>query len=81
VEIQKRAYFNPAVTSPTPVLWIVRDDMGLSEREVRDCTKEVPGLKVTDEGAVFNEKNKVVWEGVGEGRAREAPVWEEKALY
>lgn len=81
LEIAKRAYFNPAVTSPTPTLWIVHDDMGISEREVRDSKKEVPGLQITDEQAFFNEKNKVVWKGQDEGKARDAPVWEEQIVY
>jgi hypothetical protein len=81
VEIQKRAFFNPAITSPTPVIWIVRDNMGISEREVRDTKKAVPGLEITDEQAVFNEKNKVDWKGQEEGRAREAPVYEERIVY
>lgn len=81
VEIEKRAYFNPAITSPTPILWIVRDEMGISQREVRDTKKEVPGLEITDEQAVFNEKNKVMWQGQHEGKAREAPVWEERIIY
>lgn len=81
VEIQKRAFFNPAVTSLTPILWIVHDEMGISEREVRDSKKAVPGLIITDEQATFNEKNKVVWDGVNTGKAREAPVFEEKILY
>jgi hypothetical protein len=80
-EVEKRAFFNPAVTSPTPVIWIVRDEMGISEREVRDTKKAVPGLEITDEQAVFNEKNKVDWKGQEEGRAREAPIYEERILY
>jgi hypothetical protein len=80
-EIQKQAFFNPAVTSPTPTIWIVRDDMGISEREVRDTRKAVPGLNVTDEQAVFNEKNKVDWKGQHDGLAREAPVYEERIIY
>ncbi|KAJ4349996.1 phosphate metabolism protein 7 [Didymosphaeria variabile] len=81
VEIAKRAYFNPAVTSPTPILWIVHDDMGISAREVRDTKKEVSGLEITDDQAYFNEKNKVEWRGRDEGKAREAPVWEERIIY
>ncbi|KAF1969274.1 DUF221-domain-containing protein [Bimuria novae-zelandiae CBS 107.79] len=80
-DIAKRAYFNPAITSPTPVLWIVHDDMGISAREVSDTKKEVPGLEITDEQAYFNEKNKVIWDKVEEGKAREAPIWEEKIVY
>jgi hypothetical protein len=81
VEIQKRAYFNPAVTSPTPVIWIVRDEMGLSEREIRDTKKACPELQMTDEQAVFNEKGKVYWKGVDDGHAREAPVFDERIVY
>jgi hypothetical protein len=81
IEIQKRAFFNPSVTSPTPILWIVRDDMGISQREMQDCMKAVPGLRVTDEQSGFNEKGKAYWEGVDEGKAREAPVFEERIVY
>lgn len=80
-EIQKKAFFNPAITSPTPVIWIVRDGMGISEREVRDTRKAVPGLEITDDQAIFNEKNKVEWKGQEEGRARDAPVYEERIIY
>lgn len=80
-EVQKKAYFNPAITSPTPVIWIVKDDMGISEREVQDCKKAVPGLQITDEQAVFTEKNKVLWKGQEEGHAREAPIYEERIVY
>lgn len=81
IEIQKRAYFNPSVTSPTPVIWIVKDDMGISQMEIRDCQKAVPGLRVTDEQAVFNEKGKVHWFGTDDGKAREAPVFDERIVY
>ncbi|KZM24391.1 membrane protein [Ascochyta rabiei] len=80
-QIQKRAFFNPAVTSPTPVIWIVRDDMGISEREIRETKKTVPELHMTDEQAVFNEKGKVYWKGVEDGHAREAPVFDERIVY
>jgi len=81
VEIQKRAFFNPSITSPLPTLWIVRDDMGISEREIADTKKAVPSLHMTDEQATFNEKGKVSWAGVDDGLAREAPVFEEKVVY
>ncbi|KAF2648636.1 DUF221-domain-containing protein [Lophiostoma macrostomum CBS 122681] len=80
-EIAQRAFFNPAVTSAPPVLWIVHDEMGISEREVRNTTKAVPGLTITDQQATFNEKNKVQWGGVETGKAREAPVFEEQIIY
>jgi len=81
MEIQKRAFFNPSVTSPTPVIWIVKDDMGISKREIRDTQKTVPGLVITDEQATFNEKGKVYWKGVEDGHSREAPVFDERIVY
>lgn len=81
IDVQKRAFFNPSVTSPTPVLWIVRDEMGISAREIADSHKAVPGLHVTDDQAVFNEKGKVYWKGVEDGKAREAPVFDERIVY
>ncbi|KAF2020156.1 DUF221-domain-containing protein [Aaosphaeria arxii CBS 175.79] len=80
-ELARRAYFNPAITSPTPVVWIVRDEMGISAREIADTKKVVPSLVITDEQATFNEKNKVEWSGVETGKAREAPVYEDNVLY
>ncbi|KAF2729287.1 DUF221-domain-containing protein [Polyplosphaeria fusca] len=81
IEIQKRAYFNPAVTSPTPILWIVKDEMGISEREVRDTSKAVNGLTITDQQATFNEKNKVAWKEGDQGFATNAPIWEDRIVY
>ncbi|KAF2008084.1 DUF221-domain-containing protein [Amniculicola lignicola CBS 123094] len=80
-DVAKRAFFNPAITSPTPVIWIVRDEMGISAREVINTGKAVPGLTITDEQATFNEKNKVEWEGVETGKATLAPIYEEKIHY
>lgn len=81
IEIQKRAFFNPSITSPTPVIWIVKDDMGISTREIQDTQKAVPGLVITDEQAIFNEKGKVYWHGIEDGQAREAPVFDERVMY
>lgn len=80
-DIAKRAFFNPAVTATPPVIWIVRDEMGISAREVEATRHAVPGLYITDEQATFNEKNKVYWDGVETGKAREAPVFEEDIVY
>lgn len=80
-EIQKRAFFNPSITRPTPVLWIVHDEMGISQREILDTKKAVPGIEITDEQAIFNEKGKVYWKGAEDGAAREAPVFDEDILY
>lgn len=73
-QIEKAAYYPPSVVSPTPLLWIARDDAGVSRQEVAHTSKVIP---ITDEGASFNEKNKVVWDAEG---AR-PPIWEEKIYY
>jgi hypothetical protein len=55
----KRAYLNPAFTSPTPVIWIAKDDMGVSKHEVGENEKE--GLKSSDQGAWLDEKGNLKW--------------------
>jgi hypothetical protein len=84
-EEEKEAFFNPAITSKTPKLWIVRDEMGISQREVRECG-EVPGVRVEDGYARFDGRGKVVWDvelveqGGLEGVER-VPVWEGRVDY
>lgn len=73
-EQEANAYFNPAITSPTPLLWIPRDPLGISTQEVRDTSKVIP---ITDEAAFLDEKNKIVWDAEG-GRPpiyQETPYW------
>lgn len=41
-----------------PQLWIVRDEMGISRQEVKDSSEV---CHITDDYAIFNEKNKVIW--------------------
>lgn len=55
----KKAYLNPVFTSQTPVVWLPRDGMGVSKREVRENEEE--GLKCSDEGAWVDEKGQVEW--------------------
>ncbi|KAI9745605.1 MAG: hypothetical protein M1818_001139 [Claussenomyces sp. TS43310] len=72
--VEKNAYYPPSVGSITPLLWIARDDAGVSRQEIAHTSKVIP---ITDEGASFNEKNKLVWDAEG---AR-PPIWEEKTYY
>ena len=72
------AYYNPAITSPVPVIWIARDEMGISAREVRDCSEVLP---ISDEYARFNEKNKVVWDREQESSLLDVPVWKKRIDY
>lgn len=68
------AYFPPSVISETPLLWIPRDDMGISRQETSHTSRVIP---ITDEGCTLNEKNKLVWDEEG---AR-PPLWQEKIYY
>jgi len=73
-ETERNAYYNPAISSPTPLLWIPRDEMGVSAQEVRHTSKVIP---ITDEDAFFDEKGNLAW-GVDKGRP---PIWSEKIYY
>ncbi len=55
-EVARKAYYHPAIASETPLLWIPRDDAGVSRQEVAHTSKVIP---ITDEGARLNEKNRI----------------------
>lgn len=76
-EVASKAYLHPAVTDEGPMLWVVRDSMGLSREVMREMEGVVP---VSDWGASLDGGNRVRWEGenVGDapvGRRRERRVW------
>jgi len=73
-ETEETAYYNPAITSQVPLLWIPRDPAGVSTQEIRDSSKVVP---ITDEAAYLDEKNKVVWDA----QDGQPPIYEEKVYY
>ncbi|KAI1083537.1 DUF221-domain-containing protein [Whalleya microplaca] len=73
-EIERDAYFPPAVASATPLLWIPEDSMGISKQEVRDSGKVIP---ITDEGCTLNEKNKLEWDT----ETVRPPIWDERVYY
>lgn len=73
-ELEAEAYLPNVVTSQPPLLWIPRDQAGVSAQEVVHTGKVIP---ITDEGCELNDKNKLVWDQDG---AR-PPVWEEKVIY
>ncbi|KAL1614151.1 phosphate metabolism protein 7 [Diplodia seriata] len=76
--IAKLAFVNPVVTREPPTLWIVRDEMRISEREIGEARREVDGLDVRDDGAWLDEKNAVQWE---KERLREMPLWHGRVVY
>jgi calcium permeable stress-gated cation channel len=55
----RTAYLNPALSSKTPKLWLVRDEMGISKHEIAE--NEAAGIPSTDEGAFLDENNDIVW--------------------
>ncbi|KAF7947609.1 hypothetical protein EAE96_008691 [Botrytis aclada] len=70
----RNAYYPPAVVSEAPLLWIPRDQAGISAQEVAHTSKVIP---ITDEGCTLDEKNKLVWDVEG---AR-PPLWQPKIFY
>jgi hypothetical protein len=73
-EIEQNAYCPPSVTSHTPLLWVPKDEGGVSAQEVAHTSKVIP---ITDEGAFLDEKNKLVWDAEG----TRPPIWEDKTYY
>lgn len=77
LEEEESAYFNPAIASPPPTLWIVRDDLGISTQEVKDS---IEVISITDEFARFEGK-KVVWEHGERVDFNEVPIWKKDVDY
>ena len=74
-EQERDAYQHPSVIDTVPLLWIPRDEMGVSRQECLHTNKVTP---MTDEGAYFNEKGKIVWNRDSDERP---PIYEEKVYY
>lgn len=73
-EVERDAYFHPAITSQPPLLWIPRDNLGVSKQEVKHSARVIP---ITDEDAWLDDKNKIHWD-VDKGVP---PIFEEKIYY
>lgn len=73
-ETEREAYDPPSATAKTPLLWIPKDEAGVSAQEVAHTSKVIP---ITDEGASFDEKNHLVWDAEG----TRPPIWEDKTYY
>jgi hypothetical protein len=72
--VADNAYYPPTATAEVPLLWIPRDEAGISRQEVQHSSKIVP---ITDEGCTLDEKNKLIWDAEG---AR-PPLWQPKIYY
>ena len=75
-EVEKDAYQHPSVTNVVPLLWIPRDAMGVSRQECAHTNWVTP---ITDDGATFNEKGKIIWSE--EETGGRPPIWEEPIYY
>ncbi|CBF89927.1 hypothetical protein AN0229.2 [Aspergillus nidulans FGSC A4] len=73
-EVERNAYYHPAISAQAPLLWIPRDEMGISAQEVAHTSRVIP---ITDEDAWLDEKNHIVW-NVEKGVP---PIFEEKIYY
>lgn len=72
-EAERHAYYNPAISSPTPLLWIPRDSMGVSAQEIRHTSKVIP---ISDEGAFFDDKGNMVFD-----QESRPPIYQDKIYY
>jgi hypothetical protein len=72
---ENKAYLPPAQTSKLPILWIAKDETGVSKEEIDSMPKE---LKVTDEGAWITASGNVEFD---KQTLRELPVWKDKIFY
>lgn len=74
------AYFNPAIASESPKLWLVRDEMGISRKECVENERIAGGgrVKCSDEFAWFDEKGKIRWD---ESKVRDVVVWDRRVDY
>lgn len=75
-EIREHAFHHPSISVKPPKIWVARDELGVSKQECAEAKRQ--GIEMTDEGAWFNEKGKVVW---GQDSLREAPVYQERIEY
>lgn len=57
--LEKATYFHPSITAEPPLLWVPRDDAGVSAEECRETSKV---LKMSDEGARLDENGNVIWD-------------------
>ncbi|KAL4907575.1 hypothetical protein BDW74DRAFT_166891 [Aspergillus multicolor] len=73
-EVERNAYYHPAIGAQAPLLWIPRDEMGISAQEVAHTSRVIP---ITDEDAWLDEKNHIVW-NIEKGVP---PIFEEKIHY
>ncbi|KAF1934201.1 DUF221-domain-containing protein [Didymella exigua CBS 183.55] len=55
----RKAYLHPAYTSQAPVIWLAKDDMGVSKKEIQE--NENRELKSSDDGAWIDKEGNLKW--------------------
>ncbi|OOF93003.1 hypothetical protein ASPCADRAFT_209646 [Aspergillus carbonarius ITEM 5010] len=73
-EVERDAYFPPSIKAQPPLLWIPRDELGVSRQEIKHTSRVI---EITDEDAWLDEKNNICWDqdkGV-------PPIFSEKIYY
>lgn len=78
-EDRENAYVHPALAARTPILWIPRDEAGVSQEEIA-ASQEVT-VEMSDEYAWIDEKSKLQWSQDVEGKEVNPPDYEEKAQF
>ncbi|KAI5303126.1 COPII subunit, partial [Ascosphaera pollenicola] len=73
-EVESGAYHHPSVIDKPPLLWIPRDEGGVSKQEIAHTSQVID---ITDEDATLDENNRIRW-NVDTGRP---PIYQEKIFY
>merc|ERR1712225_235593 len=73
---QKGGNMLPSLAARKPVVWLARDQMGLSRALVEGNRKA--GIESSDEAAWLNDKGKVQWDTE---EPRKVPIWEEHRVW
>jgi hypothetical protein len=73
------AYLHPALAQREEVIWLARDQGGVSRTEVAELQDSLGSysVEVTDEGAITTEKGSVEWD---DERLTDAPLWERRVI-
>ncbi|TQS35469.1 hypothetical protein Golomagni_04110 [Golovinomyces magnicellulatus] len=71
--VADEAYLPPSVKSKPPVLWIPKDNIGISAEEIAETGKII---SITDEGATISDENKIQWDIEGS----RPPIWRQKVF-
>ncbi len=59
---QAKSNQDEALTSPRPVLWIPKDELGVADNEISDTRKTYNSIWISNEGASLDARGKLkVW--------------------